>query len=547
MVFEKLDREGVRRLALGAVLTCLVAAVAFSYGFAPIGDENDIWWHLKTGQMLCERGGWPPATDVFAYTSSDTVWHNHEWLSQVAMWQAYSMADEDGGLRLVIFVKALLLAATFLVVLRLAALRAGDITLAALLALAAISISRFSMHARPPVISFLFGAVYLWLLYGAYWSYDDRRVRWTRLGVAMGLMLLWVNLHGGFLMGLVLIALFSAGAFVDGMIPWLREGRREPFWQVRGVRMARDFAICWGACVFISFLNPSGVMVYGMFFRVMGDPALVASISELQPPPMGLAHAFEAVIIAFVVVGGLARRRLPSAVDYFLLVFFLHQSLLHVRHLPLFAITAIPILSWQLRGFYDDLKPLWRKYWRPAFAIVTVLAAVWLVSVRRPGKMRSALSSNITLARHAGAAFDPRGYPGQICDFLIANRIPGRMFNEVNFAGYLIWRLSPETHKVFTDSRFDIFSGDYLGIANAITGGIETVSGRQVWREFLDDWDINLIIIDGWKELNSRLKASGEWRLAATQPWSDGDPDQMDGRRCFNLWIRNEPRLIRTR
>jgi len=541
-----------RRVASAALaaspagLAAVVALVAFSYGFSPIGDENDVWWHLKAGKVIDDNGGWPPERDVFAYTSSDQPWHNHEWLAEWAMYGVYRLFEprQLGGLRAVILVKSLVLVATFLLVFRLATLRAGDSTVAAILTVLAVVVSRYSLHARPPVISYCFTALFLWLLYGAYWRYDVVRSRAIRLVLLPPLTLLWANLHGGFLVGIVLTAFFALGALFDGVVEWLKAGRRDSFGALAPVRMARGFAVCALCCLIVTLFNPSGFKLYGMYARVMSDPSLVRDVAELKPPDFFFNKPFEVALLAFILFGSLVRRRLPATVDYLILVFFFHNAIQHVRHLPLFAVTTTPILAWQIRGLYDDLKPSWRPHWRPAMAVAAVLVAVWAVACPSVAG-ESRLKRNARLIWRE--PYDPRGYPEEVCYHLLNHSYPGRLFNEIHFAGYMIWRLSPDPYQVFTDSRFDVFGGQYKRLHDRVAEGMETASGRRLWRELLDDWDVNVVVIDGWKPLNQRLDNSGEWQRVFSQPWRDPRFSDTDARNCFNVWIRKQPRPVRER
>ena len=108
------------------------------------------------------------------------------------------------------------------------------------------------------------------------------------------------------------------------------------------------------------------------------------------------------------------------------------------------------------------------------------------------------------------------------------------MFNPVNCSGYLIWRLSPETHKVFTDGRFDIFGDQFVWDEWAASRGIERANwdniawekagftereGRRIrercqsagWSDILDRWQINFVIAERPWGLRDKLRASGQW------------------------------------
>jgi len=169
-------------------------------------------------------------------------------------------------------------------------------------------------------------------------------------------------------------------------------------------------------------------------------------------------------------------------------------------------------------------------------AVAITLAFYLVVAHPRSGESPRVVS-NWRLMQ--GRAYEPEGYPERVCDFLLAHNYPGRLFNEVYFAGYLIWRLSPEKYQVFTDSRFDVFGGEYQRLAQTIADGVEATGDRPGWRELLDAWDINLVVVDNWKELNQRLQDSREWtRVYGRKPFKDPAID-------FWVWIRNEPRNVR--
>ena len=525
----------------------LVAGVTFIYGFSPIGDENDIWWHLKTGKIILEGHGLPPKYDVFAYTSADREWHNHEWLTQIGMYGAYQAFEDRvlGGMRGVILAKALVLVAAFLMVWLLAAQRSGDFAVAAIVTILAISVSRFSIKARPPVITYLFLPMALMIFYNLQWRYERVFRRWF-LFLLLGIVtILWANMHGGFILAILVAGCFALGTLIDGLAEWLMAGRAGRWWRHSSVAIAWAFALTALGLFLASLVNPYGFKLYGMYLRVMGDSELIGAISEMQPPDLRFTRDFLFMTAALIVFGSLARRQLPTATDYLLLVFFFQQSTAHVRHLPLFAIIAAPILAWQVRSFYDQLHPKWRLRWPTITTGLAVVVAAWAVLAPRPGwvqsggagpgerpRAQSALQRSMALWN--GPAYDPVGYPESICDELLIRDYPGRIFNEVYFAGYLIWRLSPERYQVFTDSRFDIFGGDFQRLAWIIQNGRQAEGDQPGWSDLLDRYGVNIVIIDRYKPLNERLEDSGQWKI-----------QMRDGRDYFRLWIRNDPLRLR--
>jgi hypothetical protein len=131
-------------------------------------------------------------------------------------------------------------------------------------------------------------------------------------------------------------------------------------------------------------------------------------------------------------------------------------------------------------------------------------------------------------------------------DFILKARLPGRMFNADNCAGYLIWRLSPEHYQVFTDSRFDIFGQDFLrdeqSVCNGWTErflasrreqlGEALVRGIRPWRQVVEAWNINWLFLEKSELVNCELvRSDSGWALLYLGRLSDP----------FTIWIRRTP------
>lgn len=100
-------------------------------------------------------------------------------------------------------------------------------------------------------------------------------------------------------------------------------------------------------------------------------------------------------------------------------------------------------------------------------------------------------------------------FPAAACDYILREKPPGHMFNELNYGSYLIWRLWPK-YKVFVDNRNDIFYGgafeEFIRVA--------MVGGNSAWREVFDRRRINLVIMPPDSLLADILAESDDWNLA---------------------------------
>lgn len=159
--------------------------------------DPDIWWHLRTGQLILDNHHLF-RTDPYSFTRSGQPWVNHEWLFDVLAFALYRI----GGAGALVVMFALITSGTFLFVFFRCPGKpyvAGIVTV--LGAIASVS----SWGVRPQMISLLLATVFLLLL--------ERSDRYPRnLWWMVPLTIVWVNLHAGYALGIALIALFLLGA-----------------------------------------------------------------------------------------------------------------------------------------------------------------------------------------------------------------------------------------------------------------------------------------------------------------------------------------------
>ena len=118
--------------------------------------DPDVWWHLRTGQLISQNHG-IFHTDPYSFTRFGQPWINHEWLSEVLMFALYRVAGFGG---LIVAFAAVISATLFLVFLR----SAGRPYLAALMTLWGAVASAPSWGVRPQMFSLLLASIFLVLL-----------------------------------------------------------------------------------------------------------------------------------------------------------------------------------------------------------------------------------------------------------------------------------------------------------------------------------------------------------------------------------------------
>lgn len=190
--------------AWGWALPALVGAVVLALGW-PIASDQDLFLHLKTGQLTAERGGLPARTDPFGYADPAAPEETHSWLSQWLLYQTFWLGGETGLRTLNGLALALILLGSFGFVLGRSRSPAAAGVTAALVILAQAQIHTF----RPVVFGQLAGAVLLFWILG-----PDRP--WTsKRGIAAALLTaLWANVHGSAVIAPALVGLRTRS------IPW---------------------------------------------------------------------------------------------------------------------------------------------------------------------------------------------------------------------------------------------------------------------------------------------------------------------------------------
>jgi hypothetical protein len=386
-------------------------------------DDPDMWWHLKTGEIIWTTHTIPTA-DLFSYTTNHHAYVAHEWLAQLLIYGAYRLGGYPGlMLWLCFFTAALLLSGYYL-----CAICAKDAKVGFLGALTIWLFATIGLAIRPHMIGYLLLEVELILLHLGI----TRTPRWF-YGLPP-LFALWVNCHGSFFLGLIVAGIlllsslfnFQKGSFVA--LAWPAHVRRTLF-------------LCLLLSMGALFVNPVGVrqILYplDMMFR---QPVNLSEVEEWQPLPLGDVRSFALLgVLSSILLLGILRKRELRWHELMLLVLAAWLAFSHRRMLFPCGILIAPILSRSLSGAWRGESA---KQDRPA--LNAVLLGVCLLTVCWALPDQQALALQVE-----------QKSPTKAVHFIKTQHLSGNMLNEFSYGGYLIWAL-PE-NPVFVDGRGDIF------------------------------------------------------------------------------------------
>ena len=468
-----------------AVLTLLlILAMAARYAIYP-----DTWWHLRAGQWIWLHRALPNV-DHFSYTRLGEAWHYPGWPVEVLMYGLYRWGGA-GALNVAV---ALTVTATWGLVWL--TLRELEVAVHPLLKAGAVALgaatSAIYWSARPHLLSFLLSALFLWLLARA-------RRRGARVLLWLPfLMVLWVNSHGAFIMGLVWWGAYWAAAVIRWAVQRWREGTQaaRPGW-----RWLLTLTAIGAALVVAVLVNPYGLEMYGYPFKTLGIHAL-RKISEWQAPDFHKTSLLPmlALLVALVWAVGASARRMTLE-HAFLVGGMLVLALTAVRNVALFAVVATPVLARHGEYLLRDVLQ-----WLPARSTRTPaqphpkinLGLVALAALLALGKL------GVMALPAVNASATARNFPVGAAAFLETERPQGRLFNDYGWGAYLLWA-APD-YPVFIDGRADLYGDEIIG------QWLRVVGVKPGWEAVLDYWDVRLVLMPPDTPLGRLLLARG-WQV----------------------------------
>lgn len=457
-----------------------IFALAFLFASRPVNDA-DFWFYLKTGEYVLSTGA-IPRNELWSFTFAGVPYIAHGWLSGVVFFAIYSLV----GLKALILLFALLTAIAFWIAFKRANCHpfiAGAVTLVAVWA------TMPNLGVRSRVFTILLTSIYLALL-GRF----SRGVRDRWLWVLLPIMTLWVNLHGGFFIGLILIVLTAAGMVLDR---W-RGSLEEP--ETLRSRL-RVLATVFVGCVLAGLLNPYGIKPYTAPVTLLSSSIWQDLINDWLSPNFHLASTRPLLILMLGTIAVLAlspKRPKPSELLLFLTT--LYSTLKIQRNAVLFVLVSAPLLSTYFQLWLDStrfgthLSPVREGGSSRRLAVLLGLSLL-LPMLALATKLKSTVYSTPTQ--------QSLGVPVNAVEYLKQNGITGNTFTAPNvWGGYLIW--AAPNNPVYIDGRDaypDTFVKEFADI----------ISGRVDWREPLSQRGVELVLIQPNTYLARQLEESSEW------------------------------------
>ncbi len=470
------------RLA-GVLTLLLVFAMA-----ARFAVSADTWWHLRAGEWIWQHKALP-WVDHFSYTRAGAPWHYPGAPVEVLMYWLVRW----GGLGALNLAVALVVTLTWgFVWLTIGTL---DVAVHPLVKVVVVALgaaaSAVYWSARPHLATFLLSALFLWVLARAK-GHRGRLLWWLPV-----LMVLWVNSHGAFIMGIVWWGVYWVAAAGRWFWAQWHEGKNHA---PEAWRWLLSLTLVGVALMFAVLVNPYGLEMFFYPFKTLGMRAL-QDIAEWQAPNFR-ETALLPTLVMLLGLGwavGLSAKRMT--VEGALLVggvFVLAMTA--ARNVALFALVAAPVLA--RHGEFlrrEVMAVLPRKDAVPAPVRPKInLALVGLIA------FAAFLKAGVNALPGFTAAQIEKNYPMGAVRFLKAHPPQEHLFNYYDWGGFLMWNL--REYPVFIDGRTDLYGDDF------IQQWLNVMQARPEWKAVLDYWHVDRVLIPPDTRLGAALQAN-DWRL----------------------------------
>jgi len=444
--------------------------------------DPDLWGNLAFGRLFWESGRFP-YQDVYSYVPTLNPWICHEWLTGVIFYPLYK---ETGALGLQ-FIRYLISILTVVLIYLTARKRGADLLGAAVALFITIGFLGIGYSpVRAQVFTYCFFALTLYLL-----EKVRRTGRWHVMFVIPIIMIIWCNLHGGFVAGLGLIALYLLGEFLS----------RHSFLPYLWILLLSGIA---------TLVNPYGLKYWAHILyavTIMPKKEISEWVSILQLFGTGSSVEFfyySLIIVIFLLLIWWGKWRDITA--GLVLSVTLYVGLSHTRHMVFFLILTgayMPVLltpyiqrvmSWSL--VIDLQHRLGKKI--PAFLSIVLISY---------GAYNFLCSTPWTLRIPSKPQGDNNWvyYPVAAINFIKDQSLSGNLIIFYDWGEYALWRLYPQC-RVAIDGRYEVYP--------------ETVRKeyfdfffvRENWERFLKHYPPDMLLIKTPSKIYSLIQKEPDWR-----------------------------------
>jgi hypothetical protein len=468
-----------------AIHQLLLVVTVYVLTFLTTMPDFDLWARLAVGSIFLQTGH-VLRQDIFSYLPTKPLWIDHEWGTGVVLYFFAKHLGEHG----IFLVKGLLIYAILMMVHKTIKLREGQRSPSPLF-YAFLGYALFPGIAslvRSQMFTYVFFSVWLFALERI--RRNERKLVW----VFPCTMLLWVNLHGGFVAGVGLVLLYAVGEALN---------RRNPL----------PYLLVLLSLLPVMLVNPYGFALW----RYVVEASLMPRpfIPEWQPISLsgplqtigGLQVHFLTgylLLVGMTFAAGLRSFLRNEKVDWTKVIvvaalFFL--SVRHQRHVVFFVLAAAALFHDQIRGLLDPLRRMLDRS-LPEKSARLQTAVRWGVGYVLPAIILACIIPRLS---HR-IIVDYRRFPVGSLEFVKQNRLSGNLATAFDWGSYASWKLHPQC-KVMLDGRYEeVFANDVSEFA------MRFAVRQDGWREVLRRFPTDIVVLPKTYYTKADLSLLPDWK-----------------------------------
>jgi hypothetical protein len=506
-LFDRL-RNTSSTLSENRALTCFFLGLFFILTFLyypAFEGDYDVWWHFALGKYYITHHTLKINHAIFSWTPADPHWIYNTWLGSTIDYLIYSIA---GGFGLWVF-QWVIFSSIFLLFISFVRSIHGklDVNAIAFIFMIFLAEGLVLVYPKPELFTPLFFTAFIYIFF----SIKRNNISPQYFYLYPVMFILWVNLHGGFIVGLSVLAVLFMTECLNYII-------------VRGNSISAQGLVHLG-CAFIlvclaCFINPYGwaylwntiVQNYPLFNQITGNRSLFMSTMILHhalwPSLLNLfdlrwlmtAWIMVLILCLFILImfAAFKKKRFFDLSIIFLNPFLFYYGMNTVRACIFFPIFSFFTLFYVIEkaGLVLTVKHF------TLFSIVLFLfcGATDLYSLTERGSLN-----------YFGMNLE-ESIPVKEVELIKKFKLPPPLFNDYRTGGYMIWAMYPE-YKVFIDPRGGPYDTTQVGEDYR---EVMYSPSREVFQRFNDKYPFRVALINLiWtgKIINILDYPDQDWRL----------------------------------
>jgi hypothetical protein len=436
--------------------------------------EGDTWWHLAVAARILKTHVWP-THDIFSFTAFGSPWIDYEWLGDIVL----NLFWRHGGLQgLMIFI-TLFAGLVMILLYYYASIRSGNCKAAFVASALLLLLASLQFTTRPQVLGYIF------LIASFICLEKFRHGRAKALWLLPIVFWLWVNTHGTFVLGFLILGVYWVSGLWDFQYGRIYAKR----WTVA---QRRQLELAFLLCLIASILTPYGTRMAAYPLKMFSSQhQIIQAVQEWQPLDLSQFYGKFFLVLLMLFWLGLATSDLKYRVeDCLLLAFATAETFMHARFVLLFVPLFAPLAAEMLARWVPKYEPA-KDHPGLNFALMALIAF---------GIVKSFPSSQ-RIGRQLEYEVPIRAVP-----FLKEHPQLTRMFNEADWGSYLDFTLGP-SRKVFLDGRYDIY--EYSGVLSDYLAIIHVAPDALF---LLNKYRVDSCLIFRGSPLATLLATSPDWK-----------------------------------